>query len=40
VHHAYLTDALDAMLADKPVAVASAASPGCLINFPNRKHPH
>jgi len=40
VHHAYLTDALDAVLADKPVAVASAASPGCLINFPNRKHPH
>jgi peroxiredoxin len=38
VHHAYLTDALDAVLADKPVAVASAASPGCLINFPNRKH--
>jgi peroxiredoxin len=40
VHHAYLTDALDAMLADKPVAIASAASPGCLINFPNRKHSH
>jgi peroxiredoxin len=40
VHHAYLTDALDAMLAGKPVAVASAASPGCLINFPNRKHSH
>ena len=40
VHHAYLTDSLDAMLADKPVAVASAASPGCLINFPNRKHSH
>jgi peroxiredoxin len=40
VHHSYLTDALDAMLANKPVAVASAASPGCLINFPNRKHSH
>jgi peroxiredoxin len=40
VHHAYLTDALDAMLANKPVAVASAASPGCLINFPNRKQSH
>ena len=38
VHHRYLTDALDAMLAGKPVAVASASSPGCLINFPNRKH--
>jgi peroxiredoxin len=40
VQHAYLTDALDALLADKPVAVASAASPGCLINFPNRQHSH
>lgn len=40
VHHPYLTDALDAMLANKPVAVASAASPGCLINFPNRKRSH
>jgi peroxiredoxin len=38
VHHAYLADALDALLAGKPVAVASAVSPGCLINFPNRKH--
>ena len=38
VHHRYLTDALDAMLAGKPVTVASAGSPGCLINFPNRKH--
>ena len=38
VHHRYLSDALDAMLAGKPVAVASASSPGCLINFPNRKH--
>jgi peroxiredoxin len=40
VRHPYLTDALDAVLADKPVAVASVASPGCLINFPNRKQPH
>jgi peroxiredoxin len=38
VHHQYLTDALDALLAGKPVAVASVVSPGCLINFPHRKH--
>jgi peroxiredoxin len=38
VHHAYLTDALDSLLAEKPVAVTSVVSPGCLINFPNRKH--
>jgi peroxiredoxin len=38
VHHPYLTDALDALLAGKPVAVASVISPGCLINFPHRKH--
>jgi peroxiredoxin len=38
VHHPYLTDALDALLASKPVAVASVASPGCLINFVHRKH--
>ena len=38
VHHRYLTDALDEMLAGKSIAVASATSPGCLINFPNRKH--
>jgi peroxiredoxin len=38
VRHAYLTDALDALLANKPVAVASVVSPGCLINFPHRKH--
>jgi peroxiredoxin len=38
VHHPYLTDALDALLANKPVAVASVVSPGCLINFPHRKH--
>jgi len=37
VRHAYLTDALDALLADKPVVVASVVSPGCLINFPRRK---
>src|SRR5271163_4109468 len=38
VHHRYLSDALDALLAGQPIAVASARSPGCLINFPNRKH--
>jgi peroxiredoxin len=38
VHHPYLADALDALLASKPVSVASVASPGCLINFPHRKH--
>jgi peroxiredoxin len=38
VHHPYLTDALDALLADKPLPVAAVASPGCLINFPERKH--
>jgi peroxiredoxin len=38
VHRPYLTDALDALLANRPVAVASVASPGCLINFPDRKH--
>jgi peroxiredoxin len=38
VLHRYLTDALDAVLANKSVAVASVNSPGCLIYFPNRKH--
>jgi peroxiredoxin len=38
VRHRYLTDALDAVLAGKPVAVASVMSPGCLIYFPKRKH--
>jgi peroxiredoxin len=38
VHHPYLTEALDSVLANKPVAIASVVSPGCLINFPNRKH--
>jgi peroxiredoxin len=38
VRHPYLTDALDAILANKPVAVASVVAPGCLINFPHRKH--
>jgi peroxiredoxin len=34
----YLADALDAILAGKPVAVANVMSPGCLISFPNRRH--
>jgi peroxiredoxin len=38
VQHRYLTDALDALLAGKPPAVASVISPGCLIYFPKRKH--
>jgi peroxiredoxin len=39
VHHQYLTDALNATIAAKPIAVAAVVSPGCLINFPKRK-PH
>jgi len=38
VHHRYLSDALDALLAGKTVTVAAANSPGCLIYFPHRKH--
>jgi peroxiredoxin len=37
VQHHYLTDALDSVLAGKPVKVATANSAGCLIDFPNRK---
>jgi peroxiredoxin len=37
IHHQYLTDALDAVLAGRSVAAASVVSPGCLIYFPNRK---
>src|SRR5258706_3573201 len=33
----YLTDALDAVLAGKPVAVAKAQALGCLVNFPERE---
>ena len=36
VQHRYLADAIDAVLAGKPVPVAKANAPGCLINFPNR----
>ncbi|MBC8008021.1 MAG: redoxin family protein [Prolixibacteraceae bacterium] len=32
----YLTDALDAAIAGKSIAVASAESLGCLVNFPER----
>ena len=38
VSHRYLSDALDALLAGKPIAAASVSSPGCLIYFPNRKN--
>jgi len=37
VQHHYLVDALESVLAGKPVAAAEVNSPGCLINFPNRK---
>jgi peroxiredoxin len=33
----YLADALDALLAGKPVEVAQAEAPGCLINLPERE---
>ncbi|MBI3530019.1 MAG: redoxin family protein [Betaproteobacteria bacterium] len=33
----YLTDALDATLAGKPVAVAKAEALGCLVNLPERE---
>ena len=32
----YLTDALDAVLADQPVQVTTAEGVGCLVNFPER----
>jgi peroxiredoxin len=34
--HHYLTDALDAMVAGKPVTTPKADGVGCLVNFPNR----
>lgn len=34
--HHYLTDALDAMLAGKPVQTPQADGVGCLVNFPER----
>ena len=33
----YLTDALDALLAGKPVAVAQTDALGCIVNFPERE---
>ena len=33
----YLTDALDATLTGKPVAIARAEALGCLVNFPERE---
>lgn len=40
VQHHYVADALEAIIAGKPVAVPQANAPGCLINFPNRKQVH
>ncbi|HEY5647522.1 MAG TPA: redoxin family protein, partial [Pseudomonadales bacterium] len=34
----YLRDAIDSMVAGKPVAVASTEAVGCLINFPEKQH--
>lgn len=34
--HTYLADALDAVIAGKPVATANVDAPGCIINFPQR----
>ncbi|MEX2326693.1 MAG: redoxin domain-containing protein, partial [Pseudomonadales bacterium] len=34
--HTYLVDALDAVLASKPVEVAQVEAPGCIVNFPER----
>jgi peroxiredoxin len=34
--HKYLIDALDAVLAGKPVQVTSADGVGCIVNFPER----
>ncbi len=35
----YLIDALDNVLAGKPVAVTKRDSPGCIVDFPHRDHP-
>lgn len=35
----YLVDALDNVLAGKPVKVAKRESPGCIVNFPHRERP-
>ena len=34
----YLADALDAVLAGKPVTVSQAEAVGCIVNFPEREH--
>jgi len=34
----YLLDALDALLAGRPVEVTTAEAPGCLVDFPARDH--
>lgn len=34
----YLTDALDAVVAGKPVKVATADGVGCIVNFPERRN--
>ncbi len=34
--HTYLADALDAVIAGKPVEVAQVSAPGCIVNFPDR----
>jgi peroxiredoxin len=36
--HTYLTDALDSVLAGRPVKVARAEGVGCIVNFPHRGH--
>ncbi len=35
----YLVDALENVLAGKPVKVAKRDSPGCIVNFPHRDYP-
>ena len=39
VEHRYAADALDSLLAGKPVQTASLASKGCLIDFPAKAKP-
>ncbi|MEO6025073.1 MAG: redoxin family protein, partial [Burkholderiales bacterium] len=34
----YLTEAIDSVLAGKPVAITQAEAVGCLVNFPEREH--
>lgn len=37
--HHYLTDALDALVAGRPVKTPQADGVGCLVNFPERQRP-